>query len=161
MLRSTTSNLRLKTTPKLLFKNPRVPNHVKLELLLNKSSFTALNEDKHGYFREMRERCPFYASPINEDDTIVAVVGPTTYNTSHSTFSAVSAMRRVILEDQELQQHVDISEQDLAYRLRIVVQFVWKGLLIFGRKAFLNQNIGVLSLKKLFQQKTYQFTRFF
>ena len=36
---------------------------------------------------------------------------------------AVSAMRRAVLEDQELQQHVDISEQDLAYRLRIVVQF--------------------------------------
>lgn len=123
MLRTSLLNFRLKQTPRLLvFKNPRVPNHIKLELLLNQATFTALNQDKHGHFREMRDRCPFYASPVNKDDTIVAVVGPTTYSTSHSTFSAVSAMRRAILEDQELQQHVDISEQDLAYRLRIVVQ---------------------------------------
>ena len=113
----------IKQTPSFSFKNPRVPNHVKLELLLNEATFTALNQDKHGHFREMRERCPFFPSPVDKNDTIVAVVGPTTYNTNHSTFSAVSAMRRAVLEDQELQQHVDISEQDLAYRLRIVVQF--------------------------------------
>jgi len=58
---------------------------------------------------------------MSQEDNIIAVVGPSDYNTNKLTYAAVGCMRRCILEDQDLQQSVDISEQDTAYRLRIVV----------------------------------------
>jgi len=102
-----------------------VPKNVKLEVIINDISLGAIQKNVTEDYKDVLQYVAFYRLPIKvgpEEDSILCIYGPTTYDTAPHTISLAQTLRTQVLKsDQFKKNNKDISEMDLCYRMRIIV----------------------------------------
>lgn len=106
----------------------KVPNNVKMEIIINDSTFAALQKNPTEEYISIKDQISFYKMPsgynsYDDSENIVCIYGPTVYDTALNTINTCQILRHQVLQHAEefKEKNIDISEMDFCYRLRIVV----------------------------------------